>query len=65
MIGDRFFMSTAMVKMRVRHIFDKLEVHSRSQALAEASIRKAVLEATTFQRPRQRRYILADLMARI
>ena len=41
-IGDRLFMSTATVKRGVRRIFDKLEVGSRSQAVAEAYKRRLI-----------------------
>ena len=41
-IGDRLFIGMAVVKREVRHIFDKLEVHSRSQAVAEAHKRKLI-----------------------
>ncbi len=41
-IGDRLFMSTATVKRGVRRIFDKLEVRSRSQAVAEAYKRRLI-----------------------
>jgi hypothetical protein len=65
MIGDRLFMSTAMVKRRVRHIFDKLEVHSRSQALAEASKGRLIWRPPLCEDRVSGDIPYADLMARI
>lgn len=41
-IASQLFMSETTVKRHVRHIFDKLDVHNRSEAVAEAYKRKLI-----------------------
>ena len=41
-IGSRLFISTSTVKREIRHIFDKLGVNDRAQAVSEAMKRKLI-----------------------
>jgi DNA-binding NarL/FixJ family response regulator len=40
--GERLFISTSTVKREIRHIFDKLGVNDRAQAVSEAMKRKII-----------------------
>ena len=46
-IGAQLFLSDATVKRDIRHIFEKLGVHNRSEAVAEAYKRKLISPSDT------------------